>query len=122
MERLKDQITSSANGRVNLTEWFNFLTFDVIGDLCFGESFDALKNGKPHFWISQIFDGLKLWRILRFGKHYALARLLLKMAMAVVPGAEAARDSFFKVPSVKIEKRLALETDRKDFMSYVSSL
>ncbi|KAJ0114884.1 hypothetical protein J7T55_004626 [Diaporthe amygdali] len=56
---------------VNVTEAYNWLTFDVIGDLAFGEPFGALANGSNH-WVnlvldSVIFEGLaerfkkKLW-------------------------------------------------------------
>lgn len=31
---------------VNLANWFNFITFDVIGDLSFGEPFGCLDTGK----------------------------------------------------------------------------
>lgn len=31
---------------VPIDEWFNWLTFDIVGDLVFGESFDAVSEGK----------------------------------------------------------------------------
>ena len=34
-----------------MTMWFNLMTFDVIGELAFGESFKALDNGQTHFWV-----------------------------------------------------------------------
>jgi cytochrome P450 len=30
---------------VNLVNWFNYTTFDIIGDLSFGEPFGCLKEG-----------------------------------------------------------------------------
>lgn len=36
---------SNAAG-IPMEEWFNWLTFDIIGDLAFGESFGAVENGK----------------------------------------------------------------------------
>ncbi len=35
-----------ARGTINMTEAFDALTFDVLGDLAFGEPFGALDNGK----------------------------------------------------------------------------
>jgi cytochrome P450 len=35
----------------DLAKWFNYLSFDLSGDLSFGESFDCLKNGKAHPWV-----------------------------------------------------------------------
>lgn len=31
---------------VNAVEWFNWVTFDIIGDLAFGEGFGAVEEGK----------------------------------------------------------------------------
>ncbi|ESZ98156.1 hypothetical protein SBOR_1459 [Sclerotinia borealis F-4128] len=39
---------------LNLSEWYNWLTFDIIGHLAFGESFDTVKSGEGHPWISLI--------------------------------------------------------------------
>lgn len=31
---------------LNMTRWFEMLTFDVLGEMAFGESFDSLKNSR----------------------------------------------------------------------------
>lgn len=33
---------------VDIVAWLNYTTFDIIGDLTFGESFDCLKTSKLH--------------------------------------------------------------------------
>ena len=119
MNKLGQIADGPEKGRVNMMDYYNFLTFDVIGDLCLGESFGAIDSGKYDTWITQIFQGLKFWRVLRFGNAYPLVGLLFKLLMATVPSVEATRDAFFKIPKAKVEKRLATKTDRKDFMSYV---
>lgn len=120
VRKLEQLVQGPENGRVNMTNYYNFLTFDVIGDLCLGEPFGAIESGEYHEWIVQIFQGLKFWRVLRFGNAYPVVGLLLKLVMILVPNVEAARDSFFKLPKVKVEKRLQMKTDRNDYMSYVS--
>lgn len=37
-----------ANGPVDLSKFFNFVTVDIIGDLTFGQSFDCLENSALH--------------------------------------------------------------------------
>ena len=51
VHQLVDQMKVRAGDTVDLVEWLNFCTFDVSGDLSFGESFDCLKNGKAHPWV-----------------------------------------------------------------------
>jgi len=48
VDQLVEQMKARAGTTVDLVEWLNFCTFDVSGDLSFGESFDCLKNGRPH--------------------------------------------------------------------------
>lgn len=43
----------------DIVRWLNFVTFDIIGDLSFGESFGCLESGDFHFWIKVIFDAVK---------------------------------------------------------------
>ncbi|KAJ2900598.1 cytochrome p450 [Zalerion maritima] len=40
---------------VDLNAWFNYLTFDIIGDLAFGESFGCLETSDYHPWVQSIF-------------------------------------------------------------------
>ncbi|KAG6356106.1 hypothetical protein INS49_015491 [Diaporthe citri] len=68
---------------INVTEAYNWLTFDVIGDLSFGEPFGALKDGSDH-WVnlvldSVIFEGLSM----RFKR-----RLWLKFAIRFFLGSK----------------------------------
>lgn len=45
---------------VDLITWLNFFTFDVIGDLSFGESpFSCLAAGEYHPWVLATLDGTK---------------------------------------------------------------
>lgn len=105
---------------VNFREWFNFFTFDTIGDLSLGEDFRALESGEYHFWVRDIFTALKMWRVLRFGEMYSLIGWLLNAMIKLSPHFTEKRDAFFKLPITRVEKRLERQTDRKDFMSYVS--
>lgn len=50
---------AEAGEMFDIVRWLNFVTFDIIGDLSFGESFGCLETGDFHFWISLIFDAVK---------------------------------------------------------------
>lgn len=57
----------------DIVKWFNFVTFDVIGDLSFGESFGCLDRGDFHFWIQLIFDAVKAGAIEQASRRFATA-------------------------------------------------
>lgn len=45
---------------IDAVAWYNYTTFDVIGDLAFGEPFGSLQSGEYHPWIAMIFQSIKL--------------------------------------------------------------
>jgi cytochrome P450 len=57
----------------DIVRWLNFITFDVIGDLAFGESFGCLDRGDFHFWIRVIFDAVKAGAIQQATRRFATA-------------------------------------------------
>jgi cytochrome P450 len=66
IEQLKSLVTSEGRVDTNiidLNQWFNYFTFDLASDLCFGESFDCMGNKKAHLWVEITQD---------FGKGLAL--------------------------------------------------
>ncbi|KAH8670784.1 averantin oxidoreductase [Xylariales sp. PMI_506] len=44
---------------VNMCDWFNFTTFDIIGDMAFGRPFGCLREGVFHSWVSLITQTIK---------------------------------------------------------------
>ncbi len=38
---------------VDLTKWFNMMTFDITGDLAFGETFGGIESGKERDYIAE---------------------------------------------------------------------
>lgn len=46
IERLKP--FAANRDAINMCNWFNFTTFDIIGDMAFGEPFGCLRDGKIH--------------------------------------------------------------------------
>jgi cytochrome P450 len=106
-----------ALGPINLVEFFNWTTFDVLGELAFGESFNSLKNRKTDPWISIILDSIKfnawdvaIWKlpVVPWFQYW------LTPANIREGGLKHAHES-----KDKILKRAAEKTDRKDFVSYI---
>lgn len=64
VQRLREQITKgNGSTMAGMIRWYNFTTFDIIGDLAFGESFGCLDTSDYHFWVSVIFShfGTAAW-------------------------------------------------------------
>lgn len=44
---------------VNVVQWFNNYSFDIVGDLAFGRSFDMLKNDELHWSVRLLAEGFE---------------------------------------------------------------
>ncbi|TGO06800.1 hypothetical protein BTUL_0510g00010 [Botrytis tulipae] len=108
---------------VDLCLWYNFLTFDVLGDLAFGEPFGCLDSGGYHPWVAIVFDSFKLASYVQGLRRYPRAFHILKQFLPrdlVARQQTHQRQSFGKV---KMRAELGAKLDdpnaRKDFLSYV---
>ncbi|TGO57308.1 hypothetical protein BCON_0067g00290 [Botryotinia convoluta] len=55
-----DQKIGSANGApINVSRWFYLYSFDVMGRLAFGKSYNMLTDDKNHFAVNQLHNGMK---------------------------------------------------------------
>ena len=119
IQRLKAQIQGPMRGEVDLVRWYNFTTFDIIGDLALGQPFGSLESGEYHFWVSNLFRGIKTVVIRGIGEAYPIIGALISCAFRLLPKAGKARRMHREYSKLAMEKRFATETEKKDFMSYI---
>ncbi|MCJ1377250.1 hypothetical protein MMC17_000342 [Xylographa soralifera] len=111
--------SQEANNSVDISRYYNFTTFDLIGDLCFGESFGALENEDYNFWIAQIFKGIKFVRMFRVFRAYPVIGVPFFALLSLFPRFAEARTKHVQYTRDKTSRRLDTETDRHDFMRLV---
>ena len=58
------QIEAFDGQPINVSKWFNLYTFDIMGDLAFGESFQMLEAGKDHWAIKLLNGGVEPFKWL----------------------------------------------------------
>ncbi|XHG03733.1 hypothetical protein AWENTII_007026 [Aspergillus wentii] len=102
---------------VDLTKWYNFTTFDIIGDLVFGEPFNCLRDNRYHPWVSIVFGGMKSSTILRGASLYGCLAPIIK---SLIPKSVLQkRMEHHRMTQDKLNRRLEMKTTRPDFMTYV---
>lgn len=119
IQRLKAQIQSPMEGEVDLVRWYNFTTFDIIGDLALGQSFGSLESGDYHFWVSNIFRGIKTISLREIGYAYPIIGAGMSCAFWLFPKAIEARKRHREYTKVALQRRLATKAETKDFMSFI---
>lgn len=118
VQRLREQI-KKGNGSTmaDMVQWYNFTTFDIIGDLAFGESFGCLDTSEYHFWVSVIFSHFRTaaWaNVLRRipGGHWLMRYIVPKK----VQNDKRAQN---QLTEAKVQSRIQKGSDRPDFLSNV---
>lgn len=104
--------------------WFMFTTFDIMGDLCFAESFNALASGQYHPWMTIILNAAKNGSYTRMERAYptfAWISYLYKRLKYPTADLNGARKVHIKYSIDKTRARVNMETDRLDVMTPVSS-
>lgn len=106
---------------VNVASWLNFATFDVIGDLAFGEPFGCLEQSAYHPWVDAIFQGVRQFGLLTVLQWY-FPRLLDIMKKVLPRRYIGARiDAQKAYAEAKIKRRLELEKSRPDFVEAMAT-
>jgi averantin hydroxylase len=121
IKRHIDQLLTKLDERcgpkaVDICEWYNWATFDVIGDLAFGEPFGCLEDGKTHDWIISIQGNVKAIPIVnairRMGLSWLLKWIVPKKLLEM-------RKRNGQYSEAKVDKRLAAGAARGDLWDAV---
>ncbi|KAI9047185.1 hypothetical protein LZ554_008639 [Drepanopeziza brunnea f. sp. 'monogermtubi'] len=101
----------------NIADWCNYLTFDIMGDLCFAKAFGMLEHEENRHVIDLIGSAARMHLILgtspiikKLGLDKILFRKIHKMRMAYM--------AYSKAQSIERTK-LASVADRRDFFHYL---
>lgn len=119
--KLHGVCSTAGTGRsavVDLTAWYNFTTFDVIGDLAFGEPFYCLRDEKWHWWIQAVFDIFKAGTMLRAARRFPEPLSTLLLLLCIPKKLMDTRKEQFAFGVERVNKRLQETTDRPDFSEY----
>ncbi|KAL8684236.1 MAG: hypothetical protein Q9224_006500, partial [Gallowayella concinna] len=102
---------------LDIVQWFNYWTFDLTGDLAFGESFGCLDGQELHPWISMIFSHFKSATLLAsIGFYPRLHGMLIWFLPAAVLRKQ---QEHFRFSRQKVQRRVNLEKERPDFLHHV---
>lgn len=81
IKRLTERATAATKGMPeDISQWYNWTTFDIIGDLAFGETFGCLDRLETHSWITSIQGNVKAIPIINGIRRYGLTAVLPLLA------------------------------------------
>ncbi|TPX17045.1 uncharacterized protein E0L32_012302 [Thyridium curvatum] len=97
---------------IDLRQWYNFTTFDIIGDLAFGEPFGMLENARYDSWVELITETMRTLVVLAGFRYLGLETVLAPFLWFVQ---RSRREHLHRVKE-KLERRMALDVERPDFI------
>lgn len=114
MIRLRERAGPNG-GVINAVDWFNFITFDIVGDLGFGESFGCLQNSHYHWWVNLVTKYFKAAHFAVMTRYYPAVEAI---AMRLLPQSLLKeQQDHYQHTLDKIHRRLNLEKERNDFVT-----
>lgn len=113
MQRFRE---NSSGGAQDMVAWFNWTTFDIIGDHTFNQPFGCLQESVYHPWISETFKSIKNIVIISgLGQYHLLKRLILNLFRSKINAARQRSNDFTKK---MIAYRTSSEVNRTDYLSH----
>ncbi|KAH9988763.1 cytochrome P450 [Xylariaceae sp. FL0662B] len=117
-EKLRQHVAEQPEQRQDFINWLNWMSFDLIGDLTFGDSLNGLSEERSHPWMANMFDSFRFNLFSRAANQ--LPHLAPMLRYWLIPSEMAEqRKQHATFTGDKVDQRMAMDTERQDFMSCV---
>ncbi|KAI1434149.1 cytochrome P450 [Xylaria sp. CBS 124048] len=100
---------------LDMVQWYQMVSFDIFGELGFGETFGCIDREASHPWLDMILDHLLVVNIMDNLRQYPLLVALVKLLPAKWTTGLAKQQTQYSRDQVK--RRLEKSSDQKDFVS-----
>jgi cytochrome P450 len=108
---------AAANQPVDMAKLFNFTTFDIMGELTFGQSLGQLKAEAYTHWVKAVFDSIRAIPIAQLIQHYPMLQTLFNL---VEPQSiKAMKYNHFQYSADRVDLRLARGSSKPDIWNLV---
>ncbi|KAL7629562.1 hypothetical protein AAE478_001083 [Parahypoxylon ruwenzoriense] len=111
IRRLQEQC-GGGSVALNMREWLNWTTFDIIGDLGFGSSFGCLDKSDYHPWVKIVANSVKQTALM-VALSYAGLRPIATAALRVGNIAITENQALIRE---KLKQRIELGVERPDLI------
>ncbi|CAK7201377.1 hypothetical protein SEUCBS139899_004081 [Sporothrix eucalyptigena] len=119
----KISVFAKTGERLNMCDWFNFTTFDIIGDMAFGEPFGCLRDGVFHAWVSLITQTIKAGAFEQATRRMSTTGSPLQRFLVWLIPSDLRRKRFehLELSKEKCLKRIeeGLRREHHDFLYYI---
>lgn len=112
-------LLGSGPGGIDMVKWYEMVSFDVLGEMAFGESFDCIKNESSHFWLDIILGHMLAITLMDNLRRFPLVLSIVRALPSKWTAALSNKQSEFS--REKVRRRLEMDLEQKDFLSNVAA-
>lgn len=116
-ERQLDIGSSPTSGTADIKTWFNYLTFDITGDLMFAQTYGCLEHDELHPWIALVFNTIKGITVLSVMAHFPILRAVKETFVDRL--LQGSMQRHFQYSAQQADKRITMGANRADIMGYI---
>ncbi|EOD45621.1 putative cytochrome p450 protein [Neofusicoccum parvum UCRNP2] len=117
ISNIRHEASSNGVAQLDMVRMYNCTTFDIMGDLCFGESLGLLKNSEYSPWLKVVFSSIKAGGVSQFLLEYPT---LGRLTQSLMPKSLAEKAQInFRHSADRVDKRLAKDSDKPDIWNLV---
>lgn len=111
--RRVEEHSDGGRNALDMKSWFNYATFDVIGNLSFGSDFGCLEHSRAHPWVEAITSNLKEGAFIRGLIIYVSPTWIFFLdRLGLLP----ARKKHLGYTKEALRRRLEMQEERPDFI------
>ncbi|KAH7072061.1 cytochrome P450 [Paraphoma chrysanthemicola] len=112
---------ASQNNEIDVVKYFNCATFDIIGELSFGESLGLLENSELNAWVESILYGLEDAAFYSLLLEYPLLGRIVNFFLSEKMKEASAKNAKYSEDRVRKRMEKGNETEKPDFWTLVLS-
>lgn len=117
LQRIREKGESGAKS-LNMTKWFEWVTFDIVGDLAMGESFECVKRSSSHPFVDNIVISMKFLPLVQALHYFPIPASLRGPLFLLTAPKEilSGNDLLNNYSQAALKKRMSLGSKRPDFV------
>lgn len=117
IQRLRENGEGGAKS-LNMTKWFEWVTFDIVGDLAMGESFACVQRSASHPFVDNIVNNIKVLPLSQALHYFPIPAVLRGPLFLLLAPKETLRAETLitNYSQAAIKKRMSLGSERPDFV------
>lgn len=119
LSKIRQQCQEGGDGRVEMVRMLNYMAFDIMAELCFGEPLGLLDKMEYSQWVASVFGAVKMLPFLQICEYYPLLGYL--MHKLEPKWARKMRDTHFRHSADRVDSRLADGSDKPDIWNLLLS-